>query len=545
MIFYLYIPCPGSSGTSFTSNTNSSTNLSGEYITFPSLFPGECYSISLIGVFPTPINPTPTPDVTINWGTEVYTLFNSCTDCIDSQEVNPPCLCSTATNLTNQSITFQYINCEDKSNNYPLLQPGQTGPKVCVREWLGTWPKDTFEYFGDCIDNECPPYYILTDCTDSENSFCTNTDLSAYADNLSSVILVGEAYAGKCWTVTTTTECVNPVSVTVQYYYKNCENCVEQFVVNYQLINCNEDGVIIYTSTDLSEYAGSVITLEAYEGQCWYVQVYSGNIPGNIPVTVVSSYQSCVDCTTPQYLLEDCDLTDPDPDIITNTDLSAYVGDVVTLLNCPDKCWIVSEVTENITTPQLVHVTANHADCEACIPTPPEPVRPTFTYKSVTPGYDTPGCEPDKFERIVCNFSEAMYRQIMVDAYGITPCCGEEDIKYEIKYELIKLKAIADPDYDCYKSPDCGCSTSTYGLTPCTPNDNPTATCYNYLINIATLTGTTFTYRDCSNEEQTIIVPASNTTSQYTVCGIANQVIATPTNIILFNYTELALECTD
>ena len=71
MIFYLYIPCPGSSGTSFTSNTNSSTNLSGEYITFPSLFPGECYSISLINVLPTPINPTPTPDVTINWGKQV------------------------------------------------------------------------------------------------------------------------------------------------------------------------------------------------------------------------------------------------------------------------------------------------------------------------------------------------------------------------------------------------------------------------------------------------------------------------------------------
>jgi hypothetical protein len=537
MLFYLYIPCPGSSGTSFTSNLNGSTNLSGDYIIFSDLYPGECYSVSLLNVLPTPSNPDPEPDVIINWDTEAYSTYISCTDCIESQEILYPCLCSRATNLTSNPITFQYISCNGKGNNYTTLQPGETGPKICVREWLGTHPEGTFDYFGDCVDEECPPVYLLTDCSNPENTFCTNTNLSAFANNGSSVILVGEAYANTCWTVNLAENCENPVSVIVQYYYKNCQNCLEQFVQNYKLLNC-EDQSVIYTTTDLSQYVNSVITLEEYADSCWFVEVIDSPIPGDITVTPVLTYNNCQDCTTPQYLLEDCNVENPEPNIITNVDLSAYVGQVVTLLNCPDICWTVSESPEIITNPQLVHVTASHIDCEECIQPAPEPVRPVYKFKSITPGYDTPGCSPEKFEKIVCNFSEAMYRQIMVDAYGITPCCGEDDIKYEIKYELIKLKAIQDPDYNCLKSPSCECTTSTYGLTPCEPT-----VCHNYVISVRSLNGTTFVYNNCNNVSTTINIPASNEINTYTICTAAGQTFTSPIGAEVFDVVETTIVC--
>jgi hypothetical protein len=268
------------------------------------------------------------------------------------------------------------------------------------------------------------------------------------------------------------------------------------------------------------------------------VEIIESPIPGNIPVTPILEYSTCQDCTTPQYLLEDCNVEDPEPNIITNVDLSAYVGQVVTLLNCPDICWTVSESPEIITNPQLVHVTASHIDCKECIQPAPEPVRPVYKFKSITPGYDTPGCSPEKFEKIVCDFSEAMYRQIMVDAYGITPCCGEDDIKYEIKYELIKLKAIQDPDYNCLKSPSCECTTSTYGLTPCEPT-----VCHNYVISVRSLSGTTFVYNNCNNVSTTITIPASDVINTYTICTASGQTFTPPTGADIFDVVETTTVC--
>ena len=61
---------------------------------------------------------------------------------------------------------------------------------------------------------------------------------------------------------------------------------------------------------------------------------------------------------------------------------------------------------------------------------------------------------------------------MLVQRYGIDPCCAEDDIRWEIKKELIALKAIEDPDYTCQLITDCGCTTAAAGLTPCTPPTN-------------------------------------------------------------------------
>jgi hypothetical protein len=53
----------------------------------------------------------------------------------------------------------------------------------------------------------------------------------------------------------------------------------------------------------------------------------------------------------------------------------------------------------------------------------------------------------------------------MVERYGITPCCGEDDIRWEIRNEIVKLKAIKDPDYNCTQAINCECTTSNSALT--------------------------------------------------------------------------------
>jgi hypothetical protein len=272
---------------------------------------------------------------------------------------------------------------------------------------------------------------------------------------------------GKCWRIEVSTDCTVPVSVLYSEYHPTCIECLSKNAVNYELINCNTGDIVVYTSTDLSEYVGTIISVQEYPDDCWFVRALTSQIPSDITVTFTDQFPSCQVCNSQYYLLEDCDIDNPEPNIITLTDLSAYItppGQVVTLNNCPDKCWIVSE-TDLTVGAQTVHVIDNHLSCEDCI-VPPTPVVPDPpVYKSIRPGYNTPACTPAQYERIVCNFSEGVYRQVMVERYGITPCCGEDDIRWEIRNEIVKLKAIKDPDYNCTQAINCECTTSNSALT--------------------------------------------------------------------------------
>jgi len=425
----------------------------------------------------------------------------------------------------------------------PLTEP------LCLKYYVEATPGITRIDSGLCEtvywDSEgsqfnCPTAYKIVNCEDESEQYCVSNDLSTeFAANL--VLTVnGQTFANKCWRIEETAPCPQTITISFSITDISCETCLEKIQNNYELINCSDGNVIVYTSTNLEVYAGSIISLDEYPEDCWYVQVLTTSIPSDIPVTFSQQFPDCETCTTPQYLLEDCDIDNPDPNIITNVDLSAYVGQIITLLNCPDKCWLVSQ-TDPIPTPQFVNVTNSYQTCELCIQPAPEPEPPVYTYKSITPGYNTPGCSPEKFERYVCNFSEAMYRQIMVDAYGITPCCGEDDIKYEIKYELIKLKAIQDPDYNCKLTSSCECTTSTNGLTPCIPA--PVA-CHIYIVTILSYGDTSFTIIGCDGTEQTVLVLDNKVPVEYNVCGIAGQTIAAPVIATEFSYVETSITCT-
>jgi hypothetical protein len=87
--------------------------------------------------------------------------------------------------------------------------------------------------------------------------------------------------------------------------------------------------------------------------------------------------------------------------------------------------------------------------------------------RKVKPGYSTPSCDIEKYEKITCRSSEILYKQVIRLRYGISNCCPEDDEKWLIKKELIDLDALRDPDYicrpvtSCCNQPinDCGCNT--------------------------------------------------------------------------------------
>lgn len=70
----------------------------------------------------------------------------------------------------------------------------------------------------------------------------------------------------------------------------------------------------------------------------------------------------------------------------------------------------------------------------------------------VAPGYNSPICTTDQYERIVCRYSENKYRELMDKRFGIENCCPDDSISNDIKYELIHLQILEDPNYECTTS---------------------------------------------------------------------------------------------
>lgn len=420
--------------------------------------------------------------------------------------------------------------------------------KVCLRYYQEVTFGLTVSTAGDCeviywnaegSEIICPTYYKIVNCDNPAEEYCVTNDLSdQYAAN-QVLTLVGQPE--KCWRIETTQPCEQTITISFNQTHADCTECLEKVVTTYELINCNDESQILYAdNSNLESFIGAYVSLSEFPDDCWYVQVANSFMPA-IPITILDSFISCAECTQQYYILEDCNIDDPALPIITSTDLSAYVGQVITLATCPDICWQVS-TTDNTIGSQSVVLQDSFETCQLCIQPTPLPGPVVYKYKSVKPGYNTPGCSPEKYEQYMCNFSESMYRQVMVDAYGITPCCGDDDIKWEIKYELIKLKAITDPDYNCTIT-NCGCTTSTQGLEACEPIPVP-VTGVIYRFTVETNEGSSLTMLNCDGSaEQVVVFEPGKFPVQYFVCGVAGQIFAEPPNCSFFSYEETTDTC--
>lgn len=277
--------------------------------------------------------------------------------------------------------------------------------------------------------------FLLTDCQNPTITHLTSTDLSLYLNN---VINVSE-YQG-CFTVTQV-DCPQgvpaPPTVTVTASFADCNACLPKC---YLLTDC--DGLVasILTNTDMSLYVGGVVNI-AGSSTCWQVALAQG-CQGSIAVTVVASFQTCQTCKPVCYLLVNCQ--DPVDIKVTNTNLSANLGQVISIDGCPDTCWQVN-LAPDCTGAVPVTIDTPFADCDTCLgilPPPPLELRP----RMIKPGYTTPGCDPAYTEMVNCSFANAAYDEMVIKRYGVTMCCNEPIEKWDIKKQLLDLRAIYDPE---------------------------------------------------------------------------------------------------
>lgn len=393
------------------------------------------------------------------------------------------------------------------------------------------------EGFGTCVYDQateiynCPPCYQLVDCAGIADPIYTlNPIIQTYIDQNKVVMIDGSDI---CWIPSiSNNDCTCAVNVSVQYSFSNCESC--KTPKGYKLTNCTT-GDVIYTTNDLSDYTTVIIEIDC--GGCWTVEELNELPPSSQPVTVLSSHGTCEICNATFYILEDC-TGQADP-IYTITDLSEYIGKVIRLKYCPDVCWTVATTipqsnydnvyvdTAFIDCPECYVATfpcicqtitnnsqntplqANYIDCEGesqrvtipagetsdklcllyvpnynnstitlygnCVDNvcPPEPS--PLIYRSVRPGYGTAACTTDYYEEVVCHFSEWMYKDVLEKRYGISNCCPDELMKWEIKKELLDLAVLVNPDYTCQPEANCGCpSPSSCGCGSYLPTRNIT-----------------------------------------------------------------------
>ena len=216
--------------------------------------------------------------------------------------------------------------------------------------------------------------------------------------------------------------------------------------VCYRLKNCLDGVADIIISDDLSLYLGQVVTLQNLPSGslipgCWNVLLNEDCTGAVLPNTIgiVDSFVDCTACLPVCYELTDC--ASINPPIITSTDLSAYVGEVIRLESCPDDCWSVAVSGTCVGSVPIGTILNSFIDCVACNPPPVVPPI-ELNLRSIKPGYSTDGCPPAYTEKVNCTFSEIMYDQVVTLRYGIQVCCDNDPDKWIIKKNLLDLNAL-------------------------------------------------------------------------------------------------------
>lgn len=190
-----------------------------------------------------------------------------------------------------------------------------------------------------------------------------------------------------CWTASYTLDPVNYYeAITVGTKSSTCGKCLDDGCPDcatkaYKITACDETlGLVpIITNNDLSLNAGKFYKLcitgldreVTWPVGCYCVSVEETTVQNGIIFTEVfgQEYNCCKDCTQVCYLLEDCQgAVDP---IITCSDLSGYVNNVVKLSYCGNICWKVTKA-ENCTGSILVgdviaHYPAGYIEKNSCL----------------------------------------------------------------------------------------------------------------------------------------------------------------------------------
>lgn len=440
-----------------------------------------------------------------------YVLLNSgkCDNAVEDITVTglapEPCDCR-CFEVTGNPTKITYIDCNGN------LTSTSGANKFCSLVYpfvTGTPGQYQISEGDNCVDGECPVLcYKLTNCDTGEVIYSTLQNLSQYVITSSIVTLSG--YEG-CWEVNNLEEgdiCDCPVNVIVLQVFSSCQACLP--IIAYKLTNCENSADIKYTYDDLSEYIDEVVKSDC---GCYLVELINYQPPSVTTIIIVTSFATCVECLRQYYELTNCNdsedviytytdvsayigqvikiqgcdscFTIEETEIPINPVIVTVSQTFETCSECapPPPCLCSRRTNYSTTAKEYQYIDCNGDESAVIILQPNEstgklcvgewrtfypetdnlevfgncllpskfnwvcPI--TIPVKKVKPGYSTPSCDIEKYEKITCKASEIYYKQVMRLRYGISNCCPEDEEKWLVKKELIDLDALRDPDYVC------------------------------------------------------------------------------------------------
>jgi hypothetical protein len=254
----------------------------------------------------------------------------------------------------------------------------------------------------------------------------------------------------------------------------------------YRLHDCEDLQSDVYTQTNLSQYVGDVITNITINNtvslSCWEVfdeEPCNQNSIVSIGLTNVDVYtgqNACQNCITGCFKLIECEAPYTETIIFAPPSLNfqQYIYQTIQSDFCPGKCLYVveAESCDNaVQFPTDVEITA-FRNCFECrgVP-PPEDLHP----RRIKPGFYTPGCPPDYTVKTSCMYGEQVYDEMVAKRYGITICCDHDIDKWDIKMQLLQLKAIYD---------ECLCQLAATTSCPCTAPCNMAGVATAYITQV-------------------------------------------------------------
>ena len=234
-------------------------------------------------------------------------------------------------------------------------------------------------------------------------------------------------------------------------FYEDCPDCLE--IENdppcIKLTDCitGVETIISFSET-LESYIGKVIKLSiSFNGtfiEACYTVSYSDICPEEptlLPGTFINCFETCETC------LPKC--------ICTRALNSGTTTKQLSYIDCEGE---LQETTENVAPGKYslkycitqwadidVQDTLEFGECvnDEC----PEVIQPK---KVIAPGYDTPICTPFYYEKVVCKYSQLKYVETVSTRYGLNLKCDDEDsIIAIIKFKLLEMQILNDPEYTC------------------------------------------------------------------------------------------------
>lgn len=385
-------------------------------------------------------NPGPSPNLTIvsHGLCEGGVCPGQCYELTDCAGILDP-IYTTAQSLSPYAALGQVVQIQNYENCWEVTDVVSCNCAIDVV---------VLQVYDNCELCNPAPNYKLTNCDDLNTIIYTSSDLSAHVGQ---VINVEDNCPG-CWIIE---EYPNPIPsdipVIVAAAFNDCEACKTTY---YQLTDCTDTEAPIITSTDLSDYVGSIIILEWCPTTCWTVSLSQTSVGAGVLGDISNEFETCIECLTSfpcvcsrlknhDIVSHNYDYLDCEGNVQTITLVAGQKSERICMAH-----WLTSYPTD------YVEYFGNCTEVDNVFTCPP----PVYPKRSLKPGYNTPYCSTWKYEEISCKAAEALYKQVLELRYGISNCCPEEDQQYIIKKQLIDLKALVNPDYVC-STPSCGCNT--------------------------------------------------------------------------------------